>query len=315
MRAGSGARRWLVGAADASTPPGARRPDAGTGSTRTTRSTPATVACSPCSCAPPEGGACSQPEITFYADSGCQTPCGHQPLVDMTCVPPMCGSAFTIGSSNPTGGGCAPSGGTATVPAAATLAGVACPPNAALSSGSCSAGQICLPTPSTPAAPRICIRSKGEATSCPGSPLYLRARDLLRRRAGRRHPRVFGLHLQRTRRGGVFVQPAREPHEHPLRPHVHVPRRDPADDVQRAERLPEHDERGLRAQRDVPPRSHRHVRARGRPADRNGLSRRTRHEFLLHHPAPMTRQASAQLSPIPRDVQLAKASRAWNDRV
>lgn len=128
------------------------------------------AACSACSCSPPDGGTCGPPGITFYGDGGCLTPCGHQPLVNMACVPPMCGSSFTIGSSNPTGGGCVPTGGAATLPTPWKLAGVACPPNAALSSGSCSADRICLPTPSTPAAPRICVRSSGEATSCPGAP-------------------------------------------------------------------------------------------------------------------------------------------------
>jgi hypothetical protein len=132
--------------------------------------TGAAATCSACSCAAPTGGMCAQPLVTFYADSTCQTQCDQKALVSGTCVPPVCGTSFTIGESIAQGGSCVATGGSPSVPAATALGGTACLPAAPLSAATCGTGQLCLPTSPNPAAPRICVMSKGSATSCPGAP-------------------------------------------------------------------------------------------------------------------------------------------------
>jgi hypothetical protein len=149
-------------------PPASTPPGCGTGFDSFYKPSSAPAGCASCSCGNATGAVCAQPQVTFYSDSTCQTQCDQKTLTSMTCVTPSsCGTYFAIGTSIAQGGTCPPSGGEPTVPAPMELAGTACPPATPVSS-TCSEGQLCLATPPNPAAPRICVRTNGFATSCPG---------------------------------------------------------------------------------------------------------------------------------------------------
>ncbi|HEX4445984.1 MAG TPA: hypothetical protein VH044_04585 [Polyangiaceae bacterium] len=148
-----------------STPPGC-----GTGYDSFYQLSSQPAACSACTCGSPSGEACAAPDATYYGDSACATSCGHQPLVSAACVMPPCGSNFTVANAEPHGGGCAPLGGAPTLPAPFSLAARACPTTSTLPSTACGTGQLCVPAPPAPSAPRICLRFEGAAAACPGFP-------------------------------------------------------------------------------------------------------------------------------------------------
>jgi len=142
--------------------------------------------CSACSCGTPTGQTCDLPDvITLY-----NKPCGQlvSPLVysplnvpadwagnchgpsgylggQTDCDNLPCNTSATSTAPTVTGGSCASSGGTATLPPASwAILGKAC--GEAPSGGGCGAGNVCQPNPQAPFLPGLCIY-KGGDNSCP----------------------------------------------------------------------------------------------------------------------------------------------------
>jgi len=162
-------------------PPGATLPDCAPGESGLdvfSGLTGPAASCSTCACAAPQGDACTDPALTFFADPGCAMACGPATsLTDKACVAPPTAStcsaaAFAVGPSTPAGGGaCAASGGMATLPPATwSRVARACMPVGPLSrgGGSCPASSVCLPNPASPPQAAICVEQAGDA-ACPAT--------------------------------------------------------------------------------------------------------------------------------------------------
>lgn len=125
--------------------------------------------CSACGCGAPTGESCNGPVMSFYLDSSCDGPSLQQTVTSQcsTTLPPGAMSA-TVAAPLATGGTCAATGGTATTPPVVwgQLAR-ACSVASAPGSADCSAGQVCVPTPSAPFSTNICVMQAGVATACP----------------------------------------------------------------------------------------------------------------------------------------------------
>lgn len=124
-----------------------------------------------CACGPVSGASCSPPVVDLWSDSNCTASCS-QPMqpIGATCTRPNfgfnCGAGgrFTLEGGAPSGGSCAPNGGT-TLPApvwqtSALLCGL--PPT--VTPYECGGGGLCVPSPNPSGA--LCILQTG-ASACP----------------------------------------------------------------------------------------------------------------------------------------------------
>jgi hypothetical protein len=113
---------------------------------------------------------CSPPTVSVYDDNVCMTSCGSA-SPSSSCTP-TCSSAVGLAAKvtaepTPTGTGtCASSA----VPQGATPAwqwtrtGRGCAATQAFSANGCSAGQVCVPRPSSPFSPSLCVWTHASAT-------------------------------------------------------------------------------------------------------------------------------------------------------
>jgi hypothetical protein len=138
---------------------------------------PSPASCAACTCSSLTKDDCQDPVATYYTDSNCGTACGHAPvqtapnMIMGPCTAPACGGAsFTLAA--PTFGPCTPDGGKASVATPFVLRASACADAISPATGSCAAGQTCLPTPSTPDAPRLCVMATADVGTCPAEYPY-----------------------------------------------------------------------------------------------------------------------------------------------
>jgi hypothetical protein len=129
----------------------------------------AAASCTACTCTP--GGMCSPPELTFYSDPMCSTPCGTpESLAEGVCVPASAGcTSFQIASPTFTGTACAQAGGSRSGASPSwSLTANACTTASPPVPGSCPSGQLCLPSPEASQIAGFCVEQSGEV-ACPAS--------------------------------------------------------------------------------------------------------------------------------------------------
>jgi hypothetical protein len=125
-----------------------------------------------CTCSPPTGQTCPLPQVSFFSDSNCATPCGTPAMLsNSTCptVPSGCTSE-EVAAVTPQGGSCSPNF-SETLPGTTwARESTACVPSGDVSQGSCSAGNFCLPSP--PSSFTFCVSQPGIASWCPDGSTY-----------------------------------------------------------------------------------------------------------------------------------------------
>ncbi len=127
----------------------------------------APASCTACTCA--SGGTCAPPELTFYSDSMCRTPCGTpESLPEGVCVPASMGcTSFQIAAPEFTGNACTQAGGMPSGgPPSWSLTASACTTATTPSAGSCPRGELCLPSPEASQIAGFCVEQSGEV-ACP----------------------------------------------------------------------------------------------------------------------------------------------------
>ena len=125
--------------------------------------------CTACGCAAPSGESCAGPQMTFFVDDSCQTPYIDQQIVTSTCEPTVpIAASVEVAAPTLSGGSCAATGGTATLPAVAWgQVARACTPQSTPPSGTCDGGLICTSPPVGAFTASACVMQAGEATTCP----------------------------------------------------------------------------------------------------------------------------------------------------
>jgi len=139
--------------------------------------------------------------VTFFQDSACSKPCGSGPLTLPSactsvssalgsCALSATGAYLSVSGTKVTGGSCAPSTETSTVPPVSWgQRGQSCTPAGKLSTSGCSGGSLCAPA-TDPGYPAYCIHKPGDHPC--SSTGYTNQGHVLRR--VHRHPRVQRLH-------------------------------------------------------------------------------------------------------------------------
>lgn len=105
-----------------------------------------------CSCGPPTG-TCSPPVAKLFKDNACSNPCAPEITIGAACAAfdMGCGGGVHVllGASTPTGGACTPQPVVTIPPAPWTESVLVCGTSAPLTPGTCSAGDVCAPVPSS----------------------------------------------------------------------------------------------------------------------------------------------------------------------
>jgi hypothetical protein len=124
-----------------------------------------------CACGAVAGASCSPPVVDLWSDSTCTAGCSQpfQPI-GTTCTRPNfgfnCGGGgrFTLEGGAPSGGSCAPDGGTALPPMAWQTSALLCGLPPTVTPPECGGGGLCVPSPNPSGA--LCISQTG-ASACP----------------------------------------------------------------------------------------------------------------------------------------------------
>ncbi len=124
-----------------------------------------------CACGVVAGASCGPPVVDLWSDSNCTASCSQpfQPI-GTTCTRPNfgfnCGGGgrFTLEGGAPSGGSCAPDGGTALPAPVWQLSALLCGLPPAVTPSECAGGGVCVPTPNP--AGVLCISQTG-GSQCP----------------------------------------------------------------------------------------------------------------------------------------------------